>query len=259
MVCTVRYLIIILLFASPAFAASIMYDVDNAALSLKVSFDKGYSNVNTLKLEKSYVISFETNDEIKFKQKFWDMPVTSIYVTSDGSRKRLIADFEDAVIVPEVISQESLMKVTFPFPKEVIDKPVVSKKAYARMVWGLLIILGIMLLIFWLMKVFFKKQISTDIPGSGRLLGKVDLDIRKSLYFYEIDESVYIIGVTDASMNLIDKISDETEVSRVKAGFAKKADFGAYMKLFRKSPNIKDEMDISRNTINERLESLRKR
>jgi len=260
MVCTVRYILLfILLTTVPAMAAGVMYDVDKSSLVVKVSFNKGYSNVNTLKLDSSYVVSFETNEEIQFEQSFWDMPVTSIFVTTDGTRKRLIAEFDTDVIVPEVISQEGLLKITFPFPKGTIEEPVVGKKAYARMIWGLLIIIAVMLIIFWLLKSFFKKQINTDIPGTGRLLGRADLDIRKSLYFYEIDESIYIIGVTDTSMNLIDKISAEDEVSRIKSGLNKKNDFGTYMNFFKKSPSIKDEVDISRSTINERLESLRKR
>jgi len=260
MACTARALVLFLLLTSvPAFAATVMYDVDQSNLVIKISFNKGYSNVTTLKLDSSYVVSFETLEEIDFKQSFWDMPITSIYTTTDGSRKRMIADFDTGVIVPEVISQEGLLKITFPFPKGTIEEPVVGKKAYARMVWGLLIILAIMLIVFWLLKSFFKKQVNTDIPGTGRLLGKADLDIRKSLYFYEIDETIYIIGVTDASMNLIDKISNEDEVGRIKSGLNKKNDFASYMNFFKKSPSIKDEVEISRGTINERLESLRKR
>jgi len=243
----------------PAMAAGIVYDVDSTTLTLKISFNKGYSNVNTLQLDKSYVISFETNEEIDFEKTFWDMPIKSITTTSDGTRKRLIVDFESEIVVPEVLSQEGLLKVTFTFPKKISEEPAVGKKAYARMIWGLLIVLAVMLVIFWIAKSFFKKQILTDIPGMGRLLGKADLDLRKTLYFYEVDESIYIIGVTDASMNLIDKISNEDEVARIKAGFSRKTDFGSYMKFFKKSPAIKDEVDISRNTINERLESLKKR
>ncbi len=53
------------------------------------------------------------------------------------------------------------------------------------MIWGgLLIVLAVMLVLFWIVKSFFKKQVFTDIPGGmGRLLGKADLDIRKSLFF----------------------------------------------------------------------------
>ncbi|ADD67094.1 hypothetical protein Dacet_0294 [Denitrovibrio acetiphilus DSM 12809] len=260
MACTVRYLLLFILLTSvPAMAAGVIYDVDNSSLSIKISFSKGYSNVNTLKLDKSYVISFETNEELSFEQTFWDMPVKSAYVTSDGTRKRFIAEFDRDVIVPEVSSQEGLLKINFPFPKGTVEEPLVGTKAYAKMIWGLLIILAVMLFSFWLLKSFFKKQVLTDIPGTGRLLGKADLDIRKSLYFYEIDETIYIIGVTDASMNLIDKISGEDEASRIKAGFSKKNDFSSYMHFFKKQPSIKDEVEISRTTINERLKSLRKR
>lgn len=261
MVCTVRYIlvVIIMLSAMPVMAASVVYDVDKDSMALRINFTKGYSNVNTLKLDNSYVVSFETNEDVKFEQSFWDMPIKNAIITSDGTRKRFVAKFDAEVIVPEVISQENVLKITFPFPKEAIEEPLVGKKAYGKMIWGLLIILGVMMGIFWLMKTFFKKQVLTDIPGTGRLLGKADLDIRKSLYFYEVDETVYIIGVTDASMNLIDKISNEDEVGRIKAGFSKKTDFASYMKFFKKQPSIKDEVDISRNTINERLESLKKR
>jgi len=260
MACTVRYIIFFLLISTlSAYAAGVIYEADNDSLTLKVSFNKGYSNVTTLKLDKSYVVSFETNEEINFEQTLWDMPIKSIMTTTDGARKRIIADFEGDIIVPEIVSQEGLLKITFPFPKSVSEQPVVGKKAYARMIWGLLVILAIVFTLFWILKSFFKKQITSDIPGMGRLLGRADLDMRKFLYFYEVDETIYIIGVTDASMNLIDKVKDEDEVARIKAGFSRKTDFGSYMKFFKKSPSIKDEVSISRNTINERLESLKKR
>jgi len=243
----------------PVHAAGVMYNVDNSGLSVVIKFEKGYSNVNTLKLDKSFVISFETKEELNFKQSFWDMPVKSIYVTEDGFKKRLIAEFDGELIVPEIISQSSELKVDFPFPQVLTEKPVVGKEAYAKMVWGLLIIVAVILLLFWVMKSIFKKQISTDIPGTGRLLGRADLDIRKSLYFYELDDKIYILGVTDTSMNLVDKVTDEDEVTRIKAGFTKKNDFSTYMKFFKQKPSIKDEVDISRETINERLDSLRKR
>ncbi|PLX70298.1 MAG: hypothetical protein C0602_05660 [Denitrovibrio sp.] len=260
MACTVRYIILFLLItASNVYAAVVVYDLDDNNLVLKVSFNKGYSNVNTLKLDKSYVVSFETTEEVEFDQDFWDMPLKRVYVTTDGTRKRMIAEFQEGVIVPEVMSQEGEMKITFPFPKAISEKPTVTKDSYGRIIWGLLIVLCFILIIFGLIKKFYKKQILSDIPGTGRLLGRADIDIRKSLYFYEIDEVIYIIGVTETSMNLIDKINGEDEVNRIKSGFAKKADFGSYMNFFKKSPDIKEDVDISRNTINERLESLKKR
>lgn len=215
--------------------------------------------MNTLKLDKSFVVSFETPEPIVFNQEFWDMPVEKLFVASDDTRKRLITDFAGELVVPEIVSQPRVLKISYAFPKVAQADPVVGSQAYTRMIWGLLIILAVMLTIFWLFKTYFKRQVFTDIPGTGRLLGKADIDLRKSLYFYEIDDKIYILGVTDSSMTLIEKVADEDEVTRIKAGFNKKTEFSNYMKFFKKNPGVKDEVEISRNSISERLKSLRKR
>lgn len=261
MACTVRLIAVFILFlvSSVSFAANLLYEIDEKGLNIQIDFEQGYSNVNTLKLEKSFVVSFETNEKIEFTQDFWDMPAEKIYITADGSRKRLITDFADTTLVPEIVSQPKQIKITYAFPEVSQDTPVVSRSAYARMIWGLLVVLAVMLGIFWIFRSYFKRQVFTDIPGTGMLLGKADLDIRKSIYFYEVDGKVYILGVTDTSMNLIDKVTDEDEVTRIKAGFTKKTEFGNYMRFFRKNPDIKDEVQITRNSIAERLKSLRKR
>ncbi|MCD8553677.1 flagellar biosynthetic protein FliO [Seleniivibrio sp.] len=262
MACTVRYLLTAVLFlvSLTANAAHLTYEIDDAGLRIQIDFDQGYSNVNTLKLDKSFVVSFETPEPIVFQQEFWDMPVEKLFVTSDDTRKRLITDFAGELVVPEIVSQPKLLKITYAFPKmQKTGDPVVGTQAYARMIWGLLIILAVMLAIFWAFRKYFKRQVFTDIPGTGRLLGKADIDLRKSLYFYEIDDKIYILGVTDTSMTLIEKVTEEDEVTRIKAGFTKKTEFVNYMKFFKKNPGVKDEVEISRNSISERLKSLRKR
>ena len=261
MACTARFILIavLFLFSFSASAAHLTYEIDDAGLRIQVDFEQGYSNVNTLKLDKSFVVSFETPEPIVFNQEFWDMPVEKLFVTSDDTRKRLITDFAGELVVPEIVSQPKLLKITYAFPKTQKADPVVGTQAYARMIWGLLIILAVMLGIFWVFKTYFKRQVFTDIPGTGRLLGKADIDLRKSLYFYEIDNKIYILGVTDTSMTLIEKVADEDEVTRIKSGFNKKTEFVNYMKFFKKNPGVKDEVEISRNSISERLKSLRKR
>ncbi len=261
MACTARFFafLALILLSVTAQAANLTYEIDESGLNIVIDFEHGYSNVNTLKLDKSFVISFETNEKIEFTQDFWDMPVEKLYITSDDTRKRLITDFSEELAVPEIVSQPKQIRITYTFPKAPEGEPLVGKKAYSRMVWGLMIVLAVMLGIFWMFKTFFKRQVFTDIPGTGRLLGKVDMDIRKSLFFYEIDNKIYILGVTDTSMNLIEKITDEDEVTRIKSGFTKKTEFSNYMKFFKKNPGLKDEVEISRNSISERLKSLRKR
>lgn len=261
MACIYRAALTVALFmvCMTSYAAHLTYEIDATGLNIEISFDQGYSNVTTLKLDKSFVVSFDTNEKLNFSQEFWDMPVSKLSVTSENSRKRLITDFSGQIVVPEIVSQPKMLKITYAFPKTRADDPVVGKHAYSRMVWGLMVVLAIMLSIFWVFKTYFKRKVFTDIPGTGRLLGKVDLDIRKGLYFYEIDDKIYILGITDANMNLIDKVTEEAEVTRIKAGFTKKTEFTNYMKFFKKNPGIKDEMDISRHSIAERLKSLRKR
>ena len=70
-----------------------------------------------------------------------------------------------------------------------------STSSYVKMISGLIFVVILIFLLFFVLKIFFKKQLFSDIPGSGRLLGKVDLDLRKSLYFYEIGDVIYIIGI----------------------------------------------------------------
>jgi flagellar biogenesis protein FliO len=261
MACIARFVLSVLLFlvSFSAQAAHLTYEIDDTGLKIQIDFDQGYSNVNTLKLDKSFVVSFETPEPIVFNQEFWDMPIEKLFVASDDTRKRLITDFAGELVVPEIVSQPKVLKVSYAFPKVAQADPVVGSQAYTRMIWGLLIILAVMLTIFWLFKTYFKRQVFTDIPGTGRLLGKADIDLRKSLYFYEIDDKIYILGVTDSSMTLIEKVADEDEVTRIKAGFNKKTEFSNYMKFFKKNPGVKDEVEISRNSISERLKSLRKR
>lgn len=261
MACIYRAVLTAALFllCATSYAAHLTYEIDATGLNIEINFDQGYSNVTTLKLDKGFVVSFDTNEKLAFSQEFWDMPVSKLSVSSDNSRKRVITDFSDTVVVPEIVSQPKVLKITYAFPKISKDDPIVGKRAYSRMVWGLMVVLAIMLGIFWVFKTYFKRKVFTDIPGTGRLLGKVDLDIRKGLYFYELDDTIYILGITDTSMSLIDKVTEEAEVTRIKSGFNKKTEFTNYMKFFKKNPGIKDEMDISRHSISERLKSLRKR
>ena len=127
------------------------------------------------------------------------------------------------------------------------------------MLFGLGVVLFIILSVYWLVKSYYKKQVFTDIPGSGRLLGKVDIDIRKSLAFYELGETLYIIGITDSGMNLIDKITDEAEATKIRAGFTRKREFTGYMSFFKRKNELDDEISTSNALVEEKLKSLRKK
>ena len=74
---------------------------------------------------------------------------------------------------------------------------------------------------YWLLKFFMKKNISSDIPGIGRLIGKVDIMPGKSLVFFELLNTIYLLSMTSENITLVDKIVDETVCDRIKEGFTR--------------------------------------
>jgi flagellar protein FliO/FliZ len=74
-----------------------------------------------------------------------------------------------------------------------------------RMIWGLLIVLGILFIIY----IIVKKRFSI-VPGGGRGVIKVieahHLMPRKSLYLIEVRGKEYLVGTGGDSLQLITKI-----------------------------------------------------
>lgn len=257
---------LMVLCAVPAnvWAADVSLDVQDTYLEFSLRFTRGYSNTTTLKSEKAVVISFETSEPIMLEKKeFFDLAVKDAYMVGENFRKKLVVNFTDAVIEPEIFTGERLMKVRFNLPEKTAakaaDKQAVDSGAYGRMIYGLAFIIVLILVMFWIFKKVAKKHVFTEIPGTGRLLGKVDLDFRKTLYFFELAETVYIIGVTDSSMSVIDKISDEVEAAVIKAGFQRKKEFSGYFGFFNKKNDFDKDLEVSRSMIEEKLESLKRK
>lgn len=258
-----------------ALGADISYDIKPDRMEFVLNFTRGYSNLDVLKSDKSIVFSFETSENMEFaRQDFFDLPLTSAYLISESFRKKFVVFFEESVIEPVVSKEAKKITLTFPFSVPVnlgtvpsADGELPKAKtpavpgagAYFRMIFGLCVVLFLVLLGYWFVKSYFKKKVFTDIPGSGRLLGKVDLDIRKSLFFYEIGDSLYIIGTSDSGMSLIDKISDEAEATKIRAGFTKKREFAGYMSFFKRKNELDDEISASNALVEEKLKSLRKK
>lgn len=243
-----------------AFAAEVKSELTDSSLSISVQFQKGYSDVNVIKLDKSYVISFQTAEDAAYSEDFWDSPVSQAYIHAEGDRKKLIVDFTAAAVEEPVLETgEKGFKVSFSFAPAPPAPSATGTGAYVRMVTGLAFVVVIILIIYWLTRRMLSRRVLSELPGSGRLLGKVDLEIRKSLFFYELGESVYIFGVTDMSVNLIEKVTDEAEVNRIKSGFARKGEFGSYLNFFSKGSDVRTDLDVSRNIIREKLKSIKKR
>ena len=277
---TIKKVIFISLFCLPfsslSFAATIKYEIKKDSVDFLLTFQNPPANVKMLKGDRDIVFNFDSAEPIEFKLDFFDLPIKSATVTGDGTyRKKFIVTFEKSIIEPKVNPGGKTLLISFPIAAEILNpntnsdnlsvetaKPALpGMGAYFRTIFALIMVLAIILVLYKLLKSYLKKQVFSDIPGSGRLLGKVDLDIRKSLYFYEIGDSVYIIGSTDTSITLIDKVSDDGEITNIKSGLAKKYEFTGYMSFFGKKAKagLNEEMSVGNALVEEKIQSLRRK
>ena len=268
-------LLFIILFTVSAFqgyCAELKASVDEKRAEYVFTFQKGYSAFEQLSddTRNTLIFTFDTSENITFeRQDYFDMPIKSAYLSSKD-KKRFFIEFKNTPIEPVINKTNRQISIVFPLPEK---KPELNTAAaatvpgantsmpaassYVKMISGLIFVLILIFLLFFVLKIFFKKQLFSDIPGS--LLGKVDLDLRKSLYFYEIGDIIYIIGITDNGMNVIDKISDEIEAAKIRAGFIKKHDFKGYMSFFKRKAHLDDDLTSSNAIVEEKLNSIRSR
>lgn len=268
------FIILFTVFAFQSYSAELKANIDEKRVEYIFTFQKGYSAFEQLLDETSntLIFTFDTSENITFeRQNYFDMPIKSAYLTSKD-KKRFFIEFKNTPIEPIVNKTNRQISIVFPLPEKmpalntvaatpvpVANPSMPTTSSYVKMISGLVFVLILIFLLFFVLKIFFKKQLFSDIPGSGRLLGKVDLDLRKSLYFYEIGDIIYIIGITDNGMNVIDKISDEAEAAKIRAGFIKKHDFKGYMSFFKRKAHLDDDLTSSNAIVEEKLNSIRNR
>ena len=268
------FIILFIIFAFQGYPAELKANVDEKMAEYIFTFQKGYSAFEQLLDETSntLIFTFDTSENITFeRQNYFDMPIKSAYLTSKD-KKRFFIEFKNVPIKPIVNKTNRQISIVFPLPEKkpelntaaaapvsAANPSMPAASSYVKMISGLIFVLILIFLLFFVLKIFFKKQLFSDIPGSGRLLGKVDLDLRKSLYFYEIGDVIYIIGITDNGMNVIDKISDEAEAAKIRAGFIKKHDFKGYMSFFKRKAYLDDDLTSSNAIVEEKLNSIRNR
>jgi len=257
--------LLFLIFVAGSYAATISDNTSQTAFTLTLAFDKGYSNVNALRNDKAVIITFETTESISYNPpEFFDRPVKKAWLISEGTRKQLHLSFDGEPVEPTITKEDKKIIIEFPMQSQTTQSSVSAPSlpgigAYLRMVFGLAVIIAIILAAYAVMKIFFKNSVVSDIPGAGRLLGKVDLEFKKSLVFYELGEVIYIVGVTDGGINLVDKITDPTDVNFIKSGFSRRKDFSSFMKFFHKKNEIAADMNDSSDLIGEKLSSVRKK
>lgn len=268
------FIILFIIVAFQGYPAELKANIDEKMAEYIFTFQKGYSAFEQLLDETSntLIFTFDTSENITFeRQNYFDMPIKSAYLTSKD-KKRFFIEFKNASIKPIVNKTNRQISIVFPLPEKkpelntaaaapvpAVNPSMPAASSYVKMISGLIFVLILIFLLFFVLKIFFKKQLFSDIPGSGRLLGKIDLDLRKSLYFYEIGDVIYIIGITDNGMNVIDKISDEAEAAKIRAGFIKKHDFKGYMSFFKRKAHLDDDLTSINAIVEEKLNSIRNR
>lgn len=264
-----------MLLATPAFAGSVNYEFTSSSLVFTLSFNGSYTNLGYSKTQNEYILEFETLEAMSLavatpqaaaanSVDFWNLPILSAAATSEGIKNRLTITFSEGVIEPNITAQDKVLRLDFPLPPVLVSPesssaPAMGLGAYFQMFLGLLMVVVFILLCYAVMKMFFKTNISSDIPGSGRLLGKIDLSIKKTVFFYELGEAIYILGTTDQSINLIDKLTDPVEINLLKSGFAKRKNFSGYLKFFQKNVPLKDEIADSGAILEDKLSKLQKK
>jgi flagellar biogenesis protein FliO len=259
--------LILLFFTSPVLAGNVTSELTPNSLVFTISFNGGYSNLGYSETPSEYILDFETIEGMSFIEDsvpLWKLPMASTRLVSQGIKHQLIFSFTGTVIKPNVTTQDKTLRLDFPLPPEAsaanpADAPPIGWGAYFQMFIGLVTVVIFILLCYGVMKMFFKTNISSDIPGSGRLLGKIDLSLKKTVYFYELGESIYILGGTDHAINLIDKLTDPAEINIIKSGFAKRKNFSVYLKFFRRGAELKDEIKDSGAILEDKLSKLQKK
>lgn len=247
----------LVLLSTPIFSADLTYTLDDEKVDIHLNFLKPIGKVLVKEDQNRIIAKFQTTDNVDISQEFWGVPLAKVYGEHDGKTASLIFEFIDVAVMPDIQQSEKTLDLKFTFIKSQ-QQSYSSGSVYFRLVVGLLFTVICILVIYWFAKMFLKKNLSTEIPGVGRGLGKVDIMPGKSLFFYELGDIIYILGLSGDQISLIDKICDEDEINKIKAGFSRKTDFTSYLKYFSKG-DMDKEVDVTSTIIRDKVNSLKKK
>lgn len=236
-------------------AANLNYDLNDKQVIIHIDFEKSFDSISQLEFGKKSIVKLRVNEDVDISQEFWGTPLAKVSSIQKGKEVQIVFEFLEIPVRPVMKQVGNGIDFKIIFSNKV-EKIYSGGNVYVRVLVGLSIILIFILLIYGLIKIFFKKNISTEIPGVGRGLGKVDIMPGKSLFFYELGSFIYILGLTGDSINLIDKITDENEINQIKSGFSKKKNFSSYLKYFSKMDMGKD-IDTTSTIIRDKVNSLK--
>lgn len=90
--------------------------------------------------------------------------------------------------------------------------------ALVKMVGGLAAVLGLMAILYWLLRRFAPGQIMAGRAGKLKLLGRLGLGPKKGVALVQVAGSVLVLGVGEDGVRLLDKITDPDQVAQLADG-----------------------------------------
>lgn len=224
-----------------------------------LSFDFGQQvEITEKKLDKNrLLIKIKGEYDISIDQ-FWSKNVNRVKYSKEKGFTNLFIDLEKSPSKYDIVQGSKGFELRFEFQENAGTETMETGNVFVKMLVSIFFIVLIILVFYWLIKVFMKKNYLSEIPGVGRSLGKVDLMPGKTIVFYEIKDTVYMFGISGETINILDKIEDSNVIDSIKAGFSKKEDFSSYFRFF-SGGSIKDELKTSSTIIKDKVESLKKK
>lgn len=247
----IKKVLFFLLVTLTAFASKYKLELSDNHIKLIIPTN---SNIFVSDSLQENVYSLVLKGVIPVNEDIWGYNITKITSQYDGKNTKLDFYFEKNGIKPEIRFKDGEMEIDFTFS----NQPTKEKSIYLRMFLGILVILVLILVLYWFLKLILKRNIYSDIPGTGRLLGKVDIMPGKTLAFYELINTIYLVGVTADNITLLDKIEDEIVCDRIRDGFTRKKEFSSYLKFFGREIDNTD-IDMTQEIIKEKVEKLKRK
>ncbi|BAI81171.1 conserved hypothetical protein [Deferribacter desulfuricans SSM1] len=238
---------------------SFNYDVNNDSLVFKLKVVQGSKIVTHYEQDNKIIYQISaTKGEIVNKE-FLGLPVSYIKTYKKNGGYFLEIDFVKARLNPLIKVEDGYLIGKIDFASiPLADNTVKDVNPYLRIIIGLIIIIVLILIGYKFLNIFYRKRVISDIPGVGSLLGKMDIMPGVTLFFVDMEKYIYVLGYSNAGITNIDRITDEKEIVRIRSGFSKKKDFSSYLRFFGKKIS-KEEVEITKSIVKEKVESLRKK
>jgi flagellar biogenesis protein FliO len=89
--------------------------------------------------------------------------------------------------------------------------------AFAQMFIALAFILGLLFLLYWLLRRFNPGQMLNSAPGGLKIRGRLLLGARKSVILLEAGRQMLVVGVGEKELVLLRRIEDQEEIQEIRS------------------------------------------